>query len=532
MKRRILRPLTVGLATLTTVATLAVTAVSSQAAQTGTLSFSPATGNGTTLVTVVTSAPCASGTNVQVSVTGQGFNHVNMLGNSPITFATDPVTGGYDVPLADTFSDFAGNQSPVPQLSGEYDFDLFCRANSGVGTHLGDFTGAVVFTAAATNDASTYAAIVPATNYTTTTSLASSPSSPVDTGVPVAFTAIVASTPAGGAAGTVQLLDGTTPIGSPTAVDASGMAVITTSFATTGSHSITAAFTGATANVGNSVSTASVYTVNQSPATSTTTGLAISPAAADSNTPVTLTATVAPGAAAGKVQFSDGSATIGSPVTVAGGTAALTQTFAAGAHSFTAAFTPTNPVAYAGSVSTSQTLNVTAGASNVTSETLETTVAAGSLTISVADSSKVILPSPALNAAGTYLTTAGAIHQVTVSDTRAGNPGWNVSGQASDFFGPGGASIVGSNLGWTPKVTTVSNGQTVTAGAAVLPTTAPVLTNPAADPGTGLHFGRTLASAAAGHGTGFALLDATLALTVPTTVVAGTYDATLTLTAI
>src|SRR5262249_38704039 len=77
----------------------------------------------------------------------------------------------------------------------------------------------------------------------------------------------------------------------------------------------------------------------------TTTTLAVSPAGpvtvGDS---VTLTATVAPAAAAGSVQFKDGTANLGAPVPVSGGTASLTTSaLAVGTHSLTAGVNPGGP---------------------------------------------------------------------------------------------------------------------------------------------------------------------------------------------
>ena len=536
MKRSILRPVAVGIATLSTVAGLAIGAVSSQAASVGTLTFTPSSGTDQTPLLVTTSGPCPGGTNLQVNVTGAGFPAAgqNVTPNNDQTiFPTDAVTGGYLVPFSDTMQSFASQQTPPATLSGDYNVSLICKAHLGSGT-FGTFDGVVTFSQHA-GGSPTFAAKVAAVNYTTTTALASSPASPVDTGVPVAFTVHVGSTPAGGATGTVQLLDGVTPVGSPTAVDASGNAVINTSFATAGSHSVTAAFTGSAANVGNSVSTPIVYTVNQSPATPTTTALSISPASATSADTVTLTATVGPNGAAGHVQFADGGTNVGGAVTVsAGGTATLSQTFSEGQHSFTAAFTPNDAAAFAPSASTSQAYTVSHFAGQQATGNLQTTIAAGSLTIST-DPTTVVLPAPALNADATYLvSTGGKINTVTVTDTRAGNPGWVVSGQVSDFTNAGSPTtpINGFNLGWVPTLGTFSLGQTVQLGGTIDPATAPVTADLPATDGHGLKVSRQLAKTDAGHGTGTALLGADLTLNVPTSVLAGTYSATLTLTAI
>jgi hypothetical protein len=92
----------------------------------------------------------------------------------------------------------------------------------------------------------------------------------------------------------------------------------------------------------------------------TTTGLAVSPAGpVVEGTSVTFTATVAPAAAAGTVQFMDGTKALGSPVAVAGGAASLTTgTLAVGSHALTARFTPTDPNAFVASASAAVPLTV------------------------------------------------------------------------------------------------------------------------------------------------------------------------------
>lgn len=147
---------------------------------------------------------------------------------------------------------------------------------------------------------------------------------------------------------------------------------------------------------------------------------------------------------------------------------------------------------------------------------ITTTVAPGGLTISIADDT-VVLPTPTLDPSGTALVTTGSLGAVTVTDTRATDPGWNVTAQLTDFAGPAG-SFSGAGLGWTPSVTSTTPGQSVTAGAPVAP-------------GAGLS-GAELAEAAPGGGVGTAVLDAELDLELPTGTPPGTYTATLTLTAI
>src|SRR5262249_38751888 len=140
---------------------------------------------------------------------------------------------------------------------------------------------------------------------------------------------------------------------------------------------------------------------------------------------------------------------------------------------------------------------------------------------------------PVLATDGSKLTTSGDINAVTVTDTRAGNPGWTTSGQVGDFAGPASASINGSNLGWTPRVIDKATSQTVNPGAVVQPAPAIAPAPPPPAPTRGRRGpARPRPPAPAGAGIGTAHLSATLALNVPTTTVAGTYSATLTLTAI
>jgi hypothetical protein len=103
-----------------------------------------------------------------------------------------------------------------------------------------------------------------------------------------------------------------------------------------------------------------VYPVVAGP-TGTTTALDVTPASPQQQgTPVTLKATVTPTAAAGNVQFYDGSTAIGTPVAVAAGIAqTTTSALSIGSHSLTAKFTPTNPSAYAASTSAGSAYTVT-----------------------------------------------------------------------------------------------------------------------------------------------------------------------------
>ncbi|MFD4141696.1 MULTISPECIES: Ig-like domain repeat protein [unclassified Streptomyces] len=522
-KNKLSRSLAGGLASL--VAVLAggvLLAPAAHAADIGTAAVTPATGSDTSSMSLTTSGPCPdTATNVIVSVTGSGFpaGGQNVVGNSPIgTYGSTP-DGGLVIPLSQTMRDYA-NTAGFTNLTGKYTFTVTCRTAFN-GTSLGDFPGAVWFTS---NTA--YQNTDPAAVTDTTTSLAVSPAGPVDAGTPVTLTANVG--PAG-AAGTVQFRDNGAALGNPVAVSG-GQAALTTSSLGAGNHSLTAVFTPSSAAYNGSTSTAVAYTVDAAPATATTTALAVSPSGtAAQYSPVSMTASVAPASAAGSVKFQDtvgGTTTTLATVPVAAGQASFTtSSLAPGDHSFSATFVPANAAAYLGSDSGAVPFVVGAFAGVTASQDITTTVEAGALVISV-DNPHVTLPSPQLNANGDLLATTGAINAVTLTDTRAGNPGWSVSGQVTDFSDGGTHLINGQNLGWTPKVIDKGASQTVTAGAAVAAANgvAP------ADAGTaGLKSSRSLAN---GTGLGTAHVGADLALNAPTSTVAGTYTATLTLTAI
>ena len=110
----------------------------------------------------------------------------------------------------------------------------------------------------------------------------------------------------------------------------------------------------------------------------------------------------------------------------------------------------------------------------------------------------------------------GTLPEVKVTDLRAANPGWSLTGQVTDLTS-GVHTIDGKQLGWRPKVTATADGQTVKAGSRVRP-------------GTGLAAPKVLASAAAGQGTGTATLGADLNLSVPSWARGGTYTGVITIT--
>lgn len=121
---------------------------------------------------------------------------------------------------------------------------------------------------------------------------------------------------------------------------------------------------------------------------------------------------------------------------------------------------------------------------------------------------------------GDHYAATGTLNPIRVTDTRRAAPAWAVSAQVGDFTSNG-VTFSGRHLGWTPAV--VENGGGVVAGA-------PIASK--FDGGQGLAQSAVLGSAADGHVRGSAVLGAGLDLKIPTEVTDGTYQATLTLTAL
>lgn len=159
---------------------------------------------------------------------------------------------------------------------------------------------------------------------------------------------------------------------------------------------------------------------------------------------------------------------------------------------------PTDPGSQTGSVDVSVSLPATGG-----------------LALTV-DGNKADLGAAQLSSDLSTYRASGALPEVKVTDLRAANPGWSLTGQVTDLTS-GVHTIDGKQLGWRPKVTATADGQTVQAGSRVRP-------------GTGLAAPKVLASAAAGQGTGTASVGADLNLSVPSWARGGTYTGVITIT--
>ncbi|HEX4834692.1 MAG TPA: Ig-like domain-containing protein [Trebonia sp.] len=254
----------------------------------------------------------------------------------------------------------------------------------------------------------------------------------------------------------------------------------------------------------------------------TTTTLTASPSTAQAGATVTLTATVtsSAGTPAGTVQFEDGGTLIGSPVTLdASGTASAATSFTvAGSTALSAVFTPADPNAFSGSTGTASESIIPSGGFVVTEPLQVTVPATGTFNFVATGSTGTVILTPTGTTAP--LTATGTANTVEVQDSRNTYPGWNVTGQSSDFTEPASTpagDIPGSDLGWKPTGTPLDGatlGPVVAAGA------------------PGLGAAALLASAAAGNGFGNSDLGTDLTLNIPNNAPPGVYGATLTLTAL
>jgi hypothetical protein len=188
---------------------------------------------------------------------------------------------------------------------------------------------------------STSSTLTQAANQDATTTTVVSSTGFVAHGQPVTFTATVAANApgAGTPTGSVTFYAGGSQIGTAQAMSG-GTASITTSTLAVGTPTITAVYGG---DVNYSTSTSGGISQTVAAAATTVTMVSSSAAAVTGQT-VTLTATVAAAAGSGTptgtVQFYDNGSAVGAPATVgAGGTAALTTTFALGTHPLTATYT-------------------------------------------------------------------------------------------------------------------------------------------------------------------------------------------------
>ena len=167
-------------------------------------------------------------------------------------------------------------------------------------------------------------------------------------GQQVYFTATVSSS---SATGIIQLLDGSTLLGTSALTSGSALFGLTT--LAVGPHSITAVYSGDASRL---ASNSAVLTeiVNKT-ASSVLLASSLNPSSAGQN--VTFTARLWPTAATGTVQFLDGSTSLGTANVSSGSAALLVSTLSAGAHSITAVYSGDANYATSSSAALTETVN-------------------------------------------------------------------------------------------------------------------------------------------------------------------------------
>lgn len=475
-------------------------------------------------------------------------NYPNASAPANIAGLTTPVASGTagDLSLADYISSFP-NTSTAVGYQDLYELRLYTAGpgqGAGATYYRVDIQVNVTGTDAAGLVTGSWNVIYPTPVAPTSTTLSATPASPATSGSAVTLTATVS--PA--TAGAVHFFDGATDLGVATYNAATGVATTSVTPAD-GVHSFTAQFTSADAGFSGSVSGALSYTVSAA-ATPTSTTLAATPASpatgdASGNASVAVTATVTPTGLAGSVRFFDGATDLGAADSFTAATGVATKAVilnaAASPHYITATFTPTDTL-YA--ASTSSIVNYVVlpanyGTAGIPVQAQDNTAPyAGNLSLQVVAGTAVALAQvdPATAAGHPVQATDPTGHRhawvfngnlggVSVQDTRPSQPGWTVSGQASDFVN-GATTVTAKNLGWGPALVAAGSDAegAVHAGAAINPQLQVAASNGLTSPGG------NLAQAPATAGLGTQNLSAALSLWIPDTSPTGTYASTLTLT--
>jgi hypothetical protein len=479
-----------------------------------------------------------------------------MTSNTPYPNSADPASvraGGHpystattaDFSLNNYFADFQNTQA-APQ-AGLYQVRLYTAYTAGLGSGKYFSADISVSTSDASSTTGTWQVVYPTPPPQPGNPQVSTPvATPVSPGAHNTSVTLTANVTPVGIAGTVQLLDGSTSVGTPTYTQATG-AVSTTVTPGDGDHSYTYKFTPTDATSFNaSTSSALAYHVNGIDATSTvltgsTTGVVgtsqnITATVSDTSTSATIPV--------GNVQFTVDGTNTALLAVGASGTAVYNYTPADTlAHTIKGTFIPTNANVFSGS---SDTTGVSVTATPIVSgpgidpQNVQTTVAPGTLTISTpyTAANPFSLGTMVLSADGNTLSASAAFgdsavaaasdpgngvgasttNGVTITDTRSGSTGWTASAKDTDFTSTTSTSILGANLGFThlaAKYPTGNKlaGHVITTDIAALSTT------------TATAFATTT------YGPGTVNITGTMGLSnVPTSTKPGVYNATVTFT--
>ena len=310
----------------------------------------------------------------------------------------------------------------------------------------------------------------PITNVATTTTLSASPTTAVQ-GANVVLTATVTSS-SGSPTGGVAFLDGATSLG--TATLAGGVASITVSSLSVGSHSITAAYAGTTGFL-SSASTIATVTITAT-AVATTPGVSASPNPASAGASVVLTATTTAtsGTATGNVTFFDGVTSLGTGALNGSGVATLTvSTLAVGTHSITASYAGTG--SFTASTSSAVSLVITAIATT-TSLSVSPNPAAQGANVVLTATTTAASGTPAgtitfydgATSLGTGTLNGSGVATLTISTLAGGSHSLTASYAASGSFGASTSAAVALVINQTTTTTVTASPNPAAQGASVV----------------------------------------------------------------
>ena len=404
----------------------------------------------TTTVTSTPTSPITSGTLINFTATISGSPSVGT-----VTFYAGP---GLTNPIGSPVSVSNGTATSAADTTLPLGVDTITAVYSG-GTNFAGSQGTENVTV----------------NAATTTTVTSTPTSPITSGTSITFTATISGSPS---VGTVTFYAGpglTNPIGSATVSSGTATSAADTTLPV-GTDTITAVYTGGT-GFGGSQGTQSV-TVNNS----TTTTVASTPSSPiTSGTSITFTATISGSPSVGTVTFYAGPGLtnpIGSPVNVSGGTATSTAdtTLPVGTDTITVVYS--GGTDFAGSQGT-QSVTVNAATTTTLTSTPASPVTSGTLinfkaTISGDPSVGTVTfyagpgltnpIGPAVNvSSGIATTAAGTTLPIGIDTITA------VYSGGTGFGGSQGTETVTVNVGTSPTTTTVSSTPTspITSGTSI-----------------------------------------------------------------
>jgi uncharacterized repeat protein (TIGR01451 family) len=204
---------------------------------------------------------------------------------------------------------------------------------------LGNHSITAEYVASTNFNASTSAPVTQVVNKANSSTSLTSSVNPSQFGQSVTFTATVTSATTGTPTGTVQFKDNGTNLGAPAALNASGVATFTTSALTSGTHTITAEYSGDANFNSNTGTLAGGQAVNKANSSVAVTS-SVNPSQFGQSVTFTATVTSTAGTPTGTVQFKDNGTNLGSPVALnASGVATFTTSaLTSGTHTITAEY--------------------------------------------------------------------------------------------------------------------------------------------------------------------------------------------------